>query len=293
MFDYGGRTGYEPISDADRKEFHEQGYLLLRNVLTEDHRAALERGGGPGLRGGEGGRPETARTAPCTCSASWTVDELFGDLLTHPIVFPYMWGLAGWNIYTHHNHLDVTPPAPEPEKPYWGWHQDGYRQNSDPETMDPDVPRPMFSLKVAYVLSDLSETGPRRHQGHPGQPPAELAAPPGRPDRAQPGSGGHRRDHRQPGRRVHLRPAPVALPLHEPVDHHPQDALHRVHLPVDPAAGRAAHRQGRRPGGPTAPRCSASCAARVRTPPTSGASTGTATSTRRSRCARSSGSAAC
>jgi ectoine hydroxylase-related dioxygenase (phytanoyl-CoA dioxygenase family) len=70
-----------------------------------------------------------------------------------------MWGLAGWNIYTHHNHLDVTPPAREAEKPYWGWHQDGYRQNSDPETMDPTVPRPMFSLKVAYVLSDLSETG--------------------------------------------------------------------------------------------------------------------------------------
>ena len=37
-------------------------------------------------------------------------DELFGELLTHPISFPYMWGLAGWNIYTHHNHLDVTPP---------------------------------------------------------------------------------------------------------------------------------------------------------------------------------------
>ena len=70
-----------------------------------------------------------------------------------------MWGLAGWNIYTHHNHLDVTPPALEPEKPYWGWHQDGYRQNSDPETLDTGVPRPMFSLKVAYVLSDLSQTG--------------------------------------------------------------------------------------------------------------------------------------
>ena len=42
MFDYGGRTGYEPISDVDRKEFHEQGFMLLRNVLTEDHRAALE-----------------------------------------------------------------------------------------------------------------------------------------------------------------------------------------------------------------------------------------------------------
>src|SRR5690348_16193597 len=41
-FDYGGRTGYEPIPETDRKEFHEQGFLLLRNVLTEEHRAALE-----------------------------------------------------------------------------------------------------------------------------------------------------------------------------------------------------------------------------------------------------------
>ena len=41
-FDYGGLTGYEPISDADRKEFHEQGFLQVRNVLTEEHRAALE-----------------------------------------------------------------------------------------------------------------------------------------------------------------------------------------------------------------------------------------------------------
>src|SRR5262249_6973962 len=65
-----------------------------------------------------------------------TRDELFGRLLTHPTSFPYLWGLAGWNIYTHHNHLDVTPPTSEEEPPSWGWHQDGYRQNSDPETMD-------------------------------------------------------------------------------------------------------------------------------------------------------------
>ena len=40
--DYGDLTGYEPISDADRKEFLEQGFLLVRNVLTEEHRAKLE-----------------------------------------------------------------------------------------------------------------------------------------------------------------------------------------------------------------------------------------------------------
>jgi len=85
--------------------------------------------------------------------------EEFGDLLTLPTTFPYIWGLAGWNIYTHHNHLDVTPPARGDEPPSWGWHQDGYRQNSDPGFPDPNQPRPMFSLKVAYVLSDMSRVG--------------------------------------------------------------------------------------------------------------------------------------
>lgn len=158
MFDYGGRTGYEPISDVERKEFHDQGFLLLRRVLSEDHRAALEQAVDRVYR-------EAAAAGRTTGDGTLHLlgfpphDELFGGLLTHPVTFPYVWGLLGWNIYTHHNHLDVTPPAAAPERPYWGWHQDGYRQNSDPQTLDPDLPRPMFSLKVAYVLSDLSVPG--------------------------------------------------------------------------------------------------------------------------------------
>nr|MDT0660522.1 phytanoyl-CoA dioxygenase family protein [Micromonospora sp. DSM 115978] len=158
MFDYDGRTGYEPIDDTDRKEFHEQGYLLLRRVLTEPHRAALEEAVDR-IHHRMVATGDTAPDGTLHLLGFPGRDDLFGDLLTHPIAFPYVWGLAGWNIYSHHNHLDVTPPAAEPEKPYWGWHQDGYRQNSDPQTSDPDLPRPMFSLKVAYVLSDLSVTG--------------------------------------------------------------------------------------------------------------------------------------
>lgn len=158
MFDYGGRTGYEPISDVARKEFHDQGFLLLRGVLRDDHRAALERAVDRVYRRSvaEG---RTTEDGTLHLLGFLPYDDLFGDLLTHPVTFPYVWGLLGWNIYTHHNHLDVTPPAARPEQPYWGWHQDGYRQNSDPETLDPELPRPMFSLKVAYVLSDLSVPG--------------------------------------------------------------------------------------------------------------------------------------
>jgi hypothetical protein len=191
---YGGLTGYEPIEDVGRKDFAEQGFLLLRNVLTEEHRQRLE---------SAVDRVYAEEIAAGRGSADGTVhllgflprDEAFADLLTHPTTFPYIWGLAGWNIYTHHNHLDVTPPAQGPEKPYWGWHQDGYRQNSDPETLDPSVPRPMFSLKVAYVLSDLSQTGrgatkviPGSHLRNSLVPPSDLSDPPGAVEvTAQPG----------------------------------------------------------------------------------------------------------
>ncbi|HEX6682916.1 MAG TPA: phytanoyl-CoA dioxygenase family protein, partial [Candidatus Limnocylindrales bacterium] len=151
-------SAYDPITPDARQEFLDNGFLLLRNVLTDEHRQALEqamdRVYAEEIEAGHGTKDGTVHLL-----GFLDRDELFGELLTHPPVFRYMWGLAGWNIYTHHNHLDVTPPALEPEKPYWGWHQDGYRQNSDPETMDPNLPRPMFSLKIAYVISDLAETG--------------------------------------------------------------------------------------------------------------------------------------
>jgi len=156
--DYGAPTGYEPISDADRNTFLEQGFLLLRNVLTDEHRErlldAVDR-----VYAQEGAAENLKSDGTLHLLGFLTRDELFGELLTHPTTFPYVWSLAGWNIYTHHNHLDVTPPAAEKERPFWGWHQDGYRQNSDPESIDPTVPRPMLSLKVAYVLSDMSKTG--------------------------------------------------------------------------------------------------------------------------------------
>src|SRR5689334_20023674 len=136
-------SAYDPIPVEDRQEFLDNGFLLLRNVLTEDHRQRHEEAVD---------RVYAEMIAPGHGTKAGTVDllgflgrdELFGELVTHPAVLRYMWALAGWNSYTHHNHLDVTPPAVEPEKPYCGWHQDGCRQNSDPETMDPNRPRPMF-----------------------------------------------------------------------------------------------------------------------------------------------------
>ncbi|MFF5290822.1 phytanoyl-CoA dioxygenase family protein [Paractinoplanes globisporus] len=150
-------TGFEAITPEQRDEFQREGILLIRGALAEEHRARLEAAVDRVYRAErEAGRLKADGSLHLL--GFLDRDEEFGELLTNPSTFPYVWGLAGWNIYSHHNHLDVTPPQPTEAPPGWGWHQDGYRQNSDPESLSGE-PRPMLSLKVAYVLSDLSRTG--------------------------------------------------------------------------------------------------------------------------------------
>lgn len=151
-------SGYEPLTPEQRAEFLERGVVLVHGALSEDHRQRLE-DAVDRVYAEEQAAGRVRDDGVLHLLGFLPRDDEFGDLLTHPAVFPYLWGTAGWNIYSHHNHLDVTPPARRAEEPSWGWHQDGYRQNSDPETLDPTQPRPMLSLKVGYVLSDLSRTG--------------------------------------------------------------------------------------------------------------------------------------
>jgi ectoine hydroxylase-related dioxygenase (phytanoyl-CoA dioxygenase family) len=151
--------GFEAITPEQRDEFQREGILLIRGALSEEHRARLE-AAVDRVYADERAAGRLKPDGTLHMLGFLDRDEEFGELLTHPRTFPYVWGLAGWNIYSHHNHLDVTPPAaPSEEPPAWGWHQDGYRQNSDPEALYGDQPRPMLSLKIAYVLSDLTRTG--------------------------------------------------------------------------------------------------------------------------------------
>lgn len=84
-------------------------------------------------------------------------DELFLELLDHPKTFAKVWGILGWNIKLYHTHLITTPPLAaeeKSEKKRLGWHQDSGRLNQDMET----DPRPRISLKVAFFLTDTTET---------------------------------------------------------------------------------------------------------------------------------------
>jgi phytanoyl-CoA dioxygenase PhyH len=138
------------IAHDRRRELRERGMLHLPGALrvseVERLTAAIDR-----VHAGE-----CAPNEPMHLLGGIGRDDAFLQLLDHPAVFPIIWGELGWNIHLYHCHLDATPPRGRPRaRPHWGWHQDGGRQNLDLEC----DPRPRLSLKVAYWLSDVSESG--------------------------------------------------------------------------------------------------------------------------------------
>jgi ectoine hydroxylase len=144
------------MTDDERARFDRDGFLVVPGVLSESEievartavLGAYERAGQPG---GHGLGPTGALHQ---LSAVTSLPEL-AFLLDHPVAFRYIWSLLGWNVHVYHSHIDVHPQIKEKRPFRWEWHQDGGRQNREIET----DPRAMLSVKLAYWLSDVSETG--------------------------------------------------------------------------------------------------------------------------------------
>ena len=145
---------WTPMTAEERARFDRDGFLVIPAVLTEDEvaiaRTAILRSAEKAAR--EGGLGPTG--ALHQLSAVTNNPEL-AFLLDHPKAFKYIWSILGWNVHVYHSHVDVHPQIHEQQKDWWHWHQDGGRQNRELET----DPRPRTSVKLAYWLSDVSETG--------------------------------------------------------------------------------------------------------------------------------------
>jgi len=139
------------LSADEREAFDSQGYLIVKNAIDE---ATLDRL----LEAVDriDTRERTAENRDKLLSVSNIIHEdiAFVDLIDCPTIFPKVWGILGWNIYSYHSHLDVTPPA-DPNTMTWqvAWHQDSMRVNDEIECS----PRPRLSLKVGFYLSDVSQ----------------------------------------------------------------------------------------------------------------------------------------
>ncbi|MDA0708746.1 MAG: phytanoyl-CoA dioxygenase family protein [bacterium] len=147
------------LTEEERRAFKEQGYLIIPDVLptpmVSDLVQAVDR-----VDAEERARMGHAPDDRINHYDFIGKDDRFLEPLDWYRTFPKVWGLMGWHIQLYHTHLTVTPPAPQGQSLEHdgyglGWHQDSGMINQD---FDQD-PRPMVSLKVAFFLTDTSETG--------------------------------------------------------------------------------------------------------------------------------------
>ena len=141
------------LTKDEQTFFNEQGYLVIENAVDPEAVARLLE-----VIDRIDQRERTPELSDKLLSVTNILHEDLAllDLVDLPTVFPKVWGVLGWNIYSYHSHLDVTPPA-NPDTTTWtvAWHQDSMRVNDEIEIH----PRPRLSLKVGFYLSDVSEPG--------------------------------------------------------------------------------------------------------------------------------------
>ncbi len=140
---------------AEQKEqFDQEGYLVVPDALDDEILGRL-------LEAGDRvDREERKKRGidPGALMAKFRTiveDDVFLELLDWPKTFPLIWDILGWNVQHYISHLIYYPPEAKGSvdlRP-GGWHQDGGRPVPEMER-----PQPRLSLKVAFWLTDVSES---------------------------------------------------------------------------------------------------------------------------------------
>ncbi|MCR8631808.1 phytanoyl-CoA dioxygenase family protein [Paenibacillus radicis (ex Xue et al. 2023)] len=132
------------------KEFNEQGYLLLRNVLTPEKVDRLNEAIDEVIE------QEPESLAHNIYNSVERHAEI-ASLIDEPTLLPLMVNLLGFNIQLHISHLTIRKPNPQDvateSHSFINWHQDGPH---------PQFPRihditSNYYIKTCYILSDMSE----------------------------------------------------------------------------------------------------------------------------------------
>jgi len=142
------------LTADERGRFEAEGYLVVPGAIPAERLARLDAIGEELLerRRAAGLGPHEACSQPDVIGH----DEAILEMIDCAATFPKVWGILGWNIYLYHSHLDVTPttdPKRLESERIFAWHQDSMRVNDEIESS----PRPRLSLKIGYLLSDLTE----------------------------------------------------------------------------------------------------------------------------------------
>ena len=149
--------GFTKLSEEQRRQFRNEGYLILRNVLDEAAISSLIEAGDRLLATEQrfnrfvsgGGLYDGFRN--CI-----TMDDAFIPLLTNPVTLPLVIQLLGSNLQLYTSHLIYRQPDP-PGTPASirmpGWHRDNGRTSMDLGQAN----YPRIGLKCAFYLTDLSQ----------------------------------------------------------------------------------------------------------------------------------------
>lgn len=147
---------FTKLTDEQRRQFREEGYLIVRNVLDEDTINRL-------IKAGDRLIATDKRVNRYQTSESYdgfrnciVMDDAFIPLLTNDVTLPLVIQLLGSNVQLSTSHLIYRHPDP-PGTPDTvrrpGWHRDGGRTEFD---LGPGN-YPRLGLKCAFYLTDLSE----------------------------------------------------------------------------------------------------------------------------------------
>ena len=145
------------LTDSEHSQFDEEGYLIVENALSPERietlasacdRLMAERRQENGL-----GPHDAVDVADIIGR-----DPAFLELTDLETTFPKAWGILSWNLCVYHSGMLVVPPV-DPRRPASeasvAWHQDSMRVNDEIEVS----PRPRLSIKIFFVISDMSQPG--------------------------------------------------------------------------------------------------------------------------------------
>ncbi len=145
---------YTEMTDAQREQFDQCGYLVIENALSscmvEELNEAIDEVYGRVKKEGKLHKGGQLNLRNCIVA-----HEAFLQLLDWPNTVPLAWAALSWNIQMITSHLIVLPSSDEPAeatKKEHGMHRDGGRSSVEMEE-----PHPRILLKIGYVLSDQTD----------------------------------------------------------------------------------------------------------------------------------------
>jgi Phytanoyl-CoA dioxygenase (PhyH) len=159
------------MTEQQRRDFDEQGFILLENFFTQNEFDRLLQAIDEVAHRIQTTKGLTAND-PFALRNALTHHDAFLDLVDHPKMLPLVVDAIGWNIQIRTTHLDYRPPYPEGlEAGELGTgqgadHTAGYKNLVwHPDLAGPylfeapshDGLLPFMEIKVGYYLSDLTQ----------------------------------------------------------------------------------------------------------------------------------------